>query len=63
MKIKLYSFGFVSGLSSFYAITVTITIRIMFVTVDSSDAAIWTILDISIVCSSSLHRLDIASLV
>lgn len=63
INIKLYSFGFVSGLSSFYAITVTITIRIMFVTVDSNDAATCTIFDINIVCYRSLHKLDIASLV
>lgn len=63
MKIKLYSFGFVYGFKSFYAIIVTITIRIMFVTVDSKDAATCTMFDIKIVCYSSLHKLEIASLV
>lgn len=50
MNTKLYSFGFVSGLSNFSAIIETITIRMMFVTVETRDAATWTMLDIKIVC-------------
>ena len=37
---KLYYFGFDSGLSNFSAIILTITIKIIFVTVDNKDAPI-----------------------
>lgn len=40
IKIKLYSFGFVSGFKSFSATKLTTTIKIMLVTVDKRDAPI-----------------------
>lgn len=49
MKIKLYYFGLVSGLSNFSAIIDTITIRIILVIVETKDAATCTIFDIRMV--------------
>lgn len=62
-KIKLYSLGFVFGFRSFSAMIVTITIKMMFVTVDNRDAATCTIFDIKIVFYRSLHKEDISLLV
>lgn len=58
IKIKLYSFGFVSGFSNFSAIILTITIKIMLVIVETREAPICTMLDIKIVCSSYEHKLE-----
>lgn len=40
MKIKLYSFGFVSGFNNFSAIILTITIKSMLVMVETREAPI-----------------------